>query len=64
MNMFNYAITISQIPLYRTSRIDIFKIFDNYSIELLVAQEDHADMYSVHYHVFISSQSEVIKIDL
>ncbi|RNA12045.1 hypothetical protein BpHYR1_036274, partial [Brachionus plicatilis] len=51
--MFSYALTITKVPLYRTTRVDIFQIFENLSIELLVAQEDHADMYTVHYHIYI-----------
>lgn len=57
--MFEYAITLTKCPLYNVSRRDIFQFFYNTTIELLVSQEDHADLYSVHFHIFLVSLNEV-----
>ncbi|CAF0837346.1 unnamed protein product [Brachionus calyciflorus] len=58
---FTYSICLANIQRKIITRNSIFDLLNPFCERLLVALEYHADMYTVHFHIFMESKSEISK---
>lgn len=61
---FNYALCFSGLEKNQFSRLNFYNIFDNLSSKLLVSREYHADMYKVHFHIYLQTKLKVKLIQI
>ncbi|CAF0969246.1 unnamed protein product [Brachionus calyciflorus] len=58
---FSYSICFANIPRRKVTRREIFDLVEPLSERLLVALEFHADMYRIHFHIFLETKTEITK---
>ncbi|CAF1049432.1 unnamed protein product [Brachionus calyciflorus] len=59
MSLYDYALCLADIERRKTTRQAVYNYFLKFSTRLVVAQEYHMNMYTVHFHIYIQSQNEV-----
>ncbi|CAF1083822.1 unnamed protein product [Brachionus calyciflorus] len=59
MSPYDYALCLADIERRKTTRHVVYNYFLKFSKKLVVAQEYHMDMNTVHFHIYIQYQNEI-----